>query len=111
MSVCEFASEASVATCEPSPTVIAKPSLSLSTFSAARVSFAPNAVSVQPFSPLIVAVLTLTAPKELFVILQLSAVVTVPSVPTAMGSAVGTVTERAVAAGLPPSVPSSVEER
>jgi len=54
---------------------------------------------------------TLTAPKELFTILASVAVVTVPSVPTAIGSAVGTVTDIAVGAGAPSSVPSSVELR
>ena len=34
-----------------------------------------------------------------------------PSVPTAMGSTVGTVTDMAVAAGSPSMVPSAVEER
>ena len=41
----------------------------------------------------------------------MSAVAVSPSVPTATGRAVGTVTERAVAAGLPLRVPSSVDER
>ena len=39
------------------------------------------------------------------------AVVTVPSVPTAMGSTVGTVTDMAVAAGSPVREPSTVEDR
>ena len=47
----------------------------------------------------------------MLVIWALVAVVTVPSVPTAMGREVGTVTDRAVAAESPSKVPSEVEVR
>ena len=55
--------------------------------------------------------LTLTAPKELLTIFASVAVETVPSVPTAMGRTVGTVTLILVAAGSPPMLPSAVDER
>jgi len=55
--------------------------------------------------------LTLTAPKELLTIFASVAVLTVPSVPTAMGSTVGTVTDIFVAAGSPPIEPSAVLDR
>ena len=54
---------------------------------------------------------TRTAPKELLTILQSVAVVTSPVWLTAMGSAVGTVTDMAVGEGFPPMEPSSVELR
>jgi len=53
----------------------------------------------------------LTAPKLLLTILASVAVETVPSVPTAMGSTVGTVTLILVAAGSPPMEPSAVLDR
>ena len=53
----------------------------------------------------------MTAPNELLTIFASVAVLTVPSVPTAMGSTVGTVTDILVAAGSPPMLPSAVEDR
>ena len=48
------------------------------------------------------------APKLLLTIFASVAVLTVPSVPTAMGRTVGTVTDILVAAGSPPMLPSAV---
>ena len=88
-----------------------KPNLLLLTFSWARVSLLPNAASDQPCAASIETLLTLTAPKLLLTIFASVAVLTVPSVPTAMGRTVGTVTDILVAAGSPPMLPSAVLDR
>ena len=80
------------------------------TFSCARDALSPNAASDQPCAASMETLLTLTAPKELLIIFASVAVLTVPSVPTAMGRTVGTVTDIFVAAGSPPIEPSAVDE-
>ena len=70
----------------------------------------PNAASDQPCAASMLAV-DLTAPKELLTIFASVAVETVPSVSTAMGRTVGTVTLIFVAAGRPPMLPSAVLDR
>ena len=68
----------------------------------------PKAARLQPWAASMETELTLTAPKELLTIFASVAVATVPSVPTAMGRTVGTVTDILVAAGSPPMEPSAV---
>ena len=101
----------SVSFFSPLPSAIWKPNLLLSTFSFASVALSPNAVRFQPCAASIETFATLTAPKLLLTILASVAVETVPSVPTAMGSTVGTVTDIFVAAGSPPMEPSAVLDR
>ena len=71
----------------------------------------PNAVRCQFCAASMLTELTLTAPKELLTIFASVAVLTVPSVPTAIGRTVGTVTLILVAAGSPPMLPSAVLDR
>ena len=110
-SVCLEAFLPSVICAAPLPREMEKPNLLLLTFSCARDALSPNAASDQPCAASMETLLTLTAPKELLTIFASVAVETVPSVPTAMGSTVGTVTLILVAAGSPPIEPSAVLDR
>ena len=101
----------SVSVFSPLPSEIEKPNLLELTFSWASVALSPNAASDQPCAASMETLLTLTAPKLLLTIFASVAVLTVPSVPTAMGRTVGTVTDILVAAGSPPMLPSAVLDR
>ncbi|MFR1989036.1 MAG: hypothetical protein ACLS3C_02750 [Oscillospiraceae bacterium] len=101
----------SVSFFSPLPRAIWKPNLLESTFSFASVALSPNAVRFQPCAASMETFATLTAPNELLTIFASVAVETVPSVPTAMGRTVGTVTDILVAAGSPPMLPSAVLDR
>ena len=111
MRVWEAAFSALVSCSAPPPSASLKPIMLLSTLTLARLSLLPNAVSFQPVPASTLTLSTLTAPKELLVMRISVAVVTVPSVPTAMGRMVGMVTFIFVAAGSPSRVPSEVEDR